>query len=91
MEVSEELGIDQSVIFRLVKRFQDGGNVSRRYSIDPPQVATPNEYRCLLIELRSELRDLSDDDDAVNKTYESCILKGESSSDESDEEKYGNI
>ncbi|GFX04777.1 hypothetical protein TNCV_2247601 [Trichonephila clavipes] len=35
------------------------------------------------IELKSELRDLSDDDNVVSKTYESRILKGESCSDES--------
>ncbi|GFW59391.1 hypothetical protein TNCV_2911361 [Trichonephila clavipes] len=45
--------------------------------------------RCTASELRSELSDLSDDDNAVNKTYESRILKGESSSDESYEEKMG--
>ncbi|PRD25110.1 UNVERIFIED_CONTAM: hypothetical protein NCL1_41855 [Trichonephila clavipes] len=38
-----------------------------------------------------ELSDLSYDDIAANKTYESRILEGESSSDESDEETYGNI
>ncbi|GFX82259.1 hypothetical protein TNCV_972711 [Trichonephila clavipes] len=32
-----------------------------------------------------------DDDNAANKTYESRILETESSSDESDEEKHGNI
>ncbi|GFU56206.1 hypothetical protein TNCV_712651 [Trichonephila clavipes] len=35
---------------------------------------------------KSELSDLSDDDNAANKTYESRILEGESSSDENDEE-----
>ncbi|GFY08717.1 hypothetical protein TNCV_5006301 [Trichonephila clavipes] len=43
------------------------------------------------IELRSELSDLSGDNNAANKTYESRILEGESSSDEGDEEKHGNI
>ncbi|PRD35279.1 UNVERIFIED_CONTAM: hypothetical protein NCL1_12020 [Trichonephila clavipes] len=43
------------------------------------------------IELRSKLSDLSADDNAANKTYESRILEGESSSDEIDEEKHGNI
>ncbi|GFW99591.1 hypothetical protein TNCV_3418241 [Trichonephila clavipes] len=48
--------------------------------------------RCInQIELRLELSDLSDDDNAANKTNESRILEGESSSDESDEEKHGNI
>ncbi|GFU20494.1 hypothetical protein TNCV_2522321 [Trichonephila clavipes] len=42
------------------------------------------------IELGSELSDISDDDKVVNKTYESCILEGESSLDESDEETHGN-
>ncbi|GFX42877.1 hypothetical protein TNCV_5072411 [Trichonephila clavipes] len=40
---------------------------------------------------RSELGDLSVDDNAANKAYESRILEGESSSDESDEETHGNI
>ncbi|GFV93805.1 transposable element Tc1 transposase [Trichonephila clavipes] len=44
-----------------------------------------------MIELRSELSDLWDDDNAANKPYELHILEGESSPDESDEEKYGNI
>ncbi|GFT62434.1 uncharacterized protein TNCV_2899701 [Trichonephila clavipes] len=41
---------------------------------------------CVLIELRSELSDLSDDDNAANKAYESRILEGESSLEESGEE-----
>ncbi|PRD22454.1 UNVERIFIED_CONTAM: hypothetical protein NCL1_49049 [Trichonephila clavipes] len=40
---------------------------------------------------RAELSDLSDDNNAANKTYESRILEGEPSSDESDEETHGNI
>ncbi|GFT80380.1 hypothetical protein TNCV_2184431 [Trichonephila clavipes] len=40
------------------------------------------------IGLRSQLSDLSDDDSAANKIYESRLLEGESSSDESNE---GNI
>ncbi|GFU32959.1 transposable element Tcb1 transposase [Trichonephila clavipes] len=43
MEVSEELGIAQSVISRLWQRFQDDGNVSRCYSTGLPRVKTPNE------------------------------------------------
>ncbi|GFS81837.1 hypothetical protein TNCV_1544661 [Trichonephila clavipes] len=39
----------------------------------------------------SGLSDLSDDDNAANKTCESRIPKGESSSDESNEENYGDI
>ncbi|GFU85147.1 HTH_Tnp_Tc3_2 domain-containing protein [Trichonephila clavipes] len=47
LEVSEELGIDQSVISRLWQRFQDDGNVSRCYSTGLPRVTTPNEDRYL--------------------------------------------
>ncbi|GFU98431.1 uncharacterized protein TNCV_3652621 [Trichonephila clavipes] len=45
MEVSEELGIAQSVISRLWERFQDDGYVSRWYSTGHPRVTTPNEDR----------------------------------------------
>ncbi|GFX39098.1 uncharacterized protein TNCV_359121 [Trichonephila clavipes] len=45
LEVSEELGITQSVISRLWKRFQDDGNVSRCYSTGRHRVTTPNEDR----------------------------------------------
>ncbi|GFX82711.1 uncharacterized protein TNCV_1193861 [Trichonephila clavipes] len=38
LEVSEEHGIIQSVIFRLWQRFQDDGSVSRRYSTGQPRV-----------------------------------------------------
>ncbi|GFT23679.1 uncharacterized protein TNCV_3511461 [Trichonephila clavipes] len=43
LEVSEELGITQSVISRLWQRFQDDGNVSRCYSTGRPRVTTSNE------------------------------------------------
>ncbi|GFV93376.1 nibrin [Trichonephila clavipes] len=43
LEVSEELGIAQSVISRLWQRFQDDGNVSRCYITGCPRVTTPNE------------------------------------------------
>ncbi|GFT35482.1 uncharacterized protein TNCV_1718001 [Trichonephila clavipes] len=43
LEVSEELGIAQSVISRLWQRFQDDGNVSRCYSTGLPRVTTLNE------------------------------------------------
>ncbi|GFW31583.1 uncharacterized protein TNCV_4420161 [Trichonephila clavipes] len=43
LEVSEELGISQSVISRLWQRFQDDGNVSRCYSTGSPRGTTPNE------------------------------------------------
>ncbi|GFX23211.1 uncharacterized protein TNCV_4559931 [Trichonephila clavipes] len=45
LEVSEELGIAQSVISRLWQRFQDDGNVSRCYSTGRPRVTMPNEDR----------------------------------------------
>ncbi|GFX86000.1 uncharacterized protein TNCV_3719441 [Trichonephila clavipes] len=45
LEVSEELGIAQSVISRLWQRFQDDGNVSRCYSTGCLRVTTPNENR----------------------------------------------
>ncbi|GFV99907.1 HTH_Tnp_Tc3_2 domain-containing protein [Trichonephila clavipes] len=45
LEVSEELGIAQSVISRLWQRFQDDGNVSRCYSTGRPRFTTPNEDR----------------------------------------------
>ncbi|GFU35413.1 uncharacterized protein TNCV_3641081 [Trichonephila clavipes] len=38
LEVSEELGITQSVISRLCKRFQDDGNVSKCYSAGRPEL-----------------------------------------------------
>ncbi|GFX84733.1 transposable element Tcb1 transposase [Trichonephila clavipes] len=43
LQVSEELGIAQSVISKLWQRFQDDGNVSRCYSTGRPGVTTPNE------------------------------------------------
>ncbi|GFU32334.1 uncharacterized protein TNCV_4699141 [Trichonephila clavipes] len=43
LEVSEEVGITQSVISRLCQRFQDDGNVSRCYSTGRPRVTTWNE------------------------------------------------
>ncbi|GFV54729.1 cubilin [Trichonephila clavipes] len=45
LEVSEELGIAQSVISRLWQQFQDDGNVSRCYSTGSPRVTTSNEDR----------------------------------------------
>ncbi|GFY07604.1 transposable element Tcb1 transposase [Trichonephila clavipes] len=49
LEVSEELGIAQSVISRLWKRFQDDGNMSRCYSTGCPRVTAPNEDRYLAV------------------------------------------
>ncbi|GFT58726.1 uncharacterized protein TNCV_1360861 [Trichonephila clavipes] len=45
LEVSEELGIAQSVISRLWQRFQDDCNVSKCYSTGRHRVTTPNEDR----------------------------------------------
>ncbi|GFV92455.1 uncharacterized protein TNCV_3950651 [Trichonephila clavipes] len=45
LEVSEELGIAQSVISRLWQRFQDDSNVSRCYSTGHLRVITPNKNR----------------------------------------------
>ncbi|GFY17345.1 uncharacterized protein TNCV_1091181 [Trichonephila clavipes] len=45
LEVSEELGITQTVISRLWQRFRDDGNVSRCYSTSRPRVTPPNEDR----------------------------------------------
>ncbi|GFU62012.1 uncharacterized protein TNCV_717381 [Trichonephila clavipes] len=45
LEVSEELGIAQSIISRLWQRFQDHGDVSRCYSTGRHRVTTPNEDR----------------------------------------------
>ncbi|GFV56741.1 transposable element Tcb1 transposase [Trichonephila clavipes] len=43
LEVSEELGIAQTVISGLWQRLEDDGNVSRLYSTNRTRVATPNE------------------------------------------------
>ncbi|GFU31497.1 uncharacterized protein TNCV_3539171 [Trichonephila clavipes] len=45
LEVSDELGITQSVISRFWQQFQDDGNVSRCYRTGHPRVTTPNEDR----------------------------------------------
>ncbi|GBN99502.1 hypothetical protein AVEN_186230-1 [Araneus ventricosus] len=56
LEVSEELGIAQSVISRLWQRFQDDGNVSRCYSTGRPRVTTPNEDRYLAVTAKRNRR-----------------------------------
>ncbi|GFW32905.1 uncharacterized protein TNCV_1774712 [Trichonephila clavipes] len=43
LDVSEELGIAQSIIYRLWQLFQDDGIVSRCYSTGRPRVTMPNE------------------------------------------------
>ncbi|GFW32708.1 transposable element Tcb1 transposase [Trichonephila clavipes] len=54
LEISEELGIAQSVISKLWQRFQDDGNVSRCYSIGRPRVTTPNEDRYIYLEVTAK-------------------------------------
>ncbi|GFV38455.1 uncharacterized protein TNCV_4393361 [Trichonephila clavipes] len=49
LEVSEELGIAQSVVSRLWQRFEDDGNVSRCYITGRPRVTTPNDDRYLAV------------------------------------------
>ncbi|GFV75178.1 cubilin [Trichonephila clavipes] len=58
LEVSEELGIAQSVISRLWHRFQDDGNVSRYYSTGRPQITTSNKDRYLFSLQSDSLRTL---------------------------------
>ncbi|GFX78597.1 transposable element Tcb1 transposase [Trichonephila clavipes] len=55
IEVSEELGITQSVISRLWQRLQDDGNV-RCYSTGHPQVTTPTEDRYLAVTAKRNRR-----------------------------------
>ncbi|GFX86277.1 uncharacterized protein TNCV_2561591 [Trichonephila clavipes] len=54
LEVSEELGIAQSVISRLCQRFQDDGNVKRCYSTGRPRLTTPNEVRYLAVTAKTK-------------------------------------
>ncbi|GFY36098.1 transposable element Tc3 transposase [Trichonephila clavipes] len=61
LEVSEELGIAQSVISRLWQRFQDYGNVSRCYSTGRPRVTTLNESRYLAVTAKRSRRSTASD------------------------------
>ncbi|GFU25229.1 transposable element Tcb1 transposase [Trichonephila clavipes] len=61
LEVSEELGIAQSVICRLWQRFQDDGNVSRCYSTGCPRVTTPNEDLHLAVTAKRKRRSTASD------------------------------
>ncbi|GFV23939.1 HTH_Tnp_Tc3_2 domain-containing protein [Trichonephila clavipes] len=50
LEVSEKLGITQSVISKLWQRFQDDGNMSRCVTAQvAPRITTPNEDRYLAV------------------------------------------
>ncbi|GFV86794.1 HTH_Tnp_Tc3_2 domain-containing protein [Trichonephila clavipes] len=61
LEVTEELGIAQSVISRLWQRFQDDGNVSTCYSTGHARVTTPNEDRCLQVTAKRNRRSTASD------------------------------
>ncbi|GFX03839.1 HTH_Tnp_Tc3_2 domain-containing protein [Trichonephila clavipes] len=61
LEVSEEHGIAQSVIYSLWQRFQDDGIVRRCYSTGRPQVTTPNEDRYLAVTAKRNRRSTSSD------------------------------
>ncbi|GFT11572.1 transposable element Tcb1 transposase [Trichonephila clavipes] len=61
LEVSEKLGITQSVISRLWQRFQVNGNVSRCYSSGRPRVTTPNENQYLTVTAKRNRRSTTSD------------------------------
>ncbi|GFX62941.1 HTH_Tnp_Tc3_2 domain-containing protein [Trichonephila clavipes] len=61
LQVSEKLGISQSVISRLWQRFQDEDNVSRCYSTGRPGVTTLNEDRYLAVTAKSNRRSTASD------------------------------
>ncbi|KFM73940.1 Transposable element Tcb1 transposase, partial [Stegodyphus mimosarum] len=61
LEVSDELGIVQSVISRLWQQFQDDGNVIRRYRTGRPRVTTPNEDRHLAVTAKRNKRSTASD------------------------------
>ncbi|GFV78036.1 HTH_Tnp_Tc3_2 domain-containing protein [Trichonephila clavipes] len=61
LEVSEELGIAQSVTSRLWQRFQDDGNVGRCYSTGRPRITTPNEDRYIAVTAKRNRRSTASD------------------------------
>ncbi|GFV15209.1 HTH_Tnp_Tc3_2 domain-containing protein [Trichonephila clavipes] len=56
LEVSDELGIAQSVISWFWQRFQDDGNVSRCHITGRPQDTAPNEDRYLAVTAKENRR-----------------------------------
>ncbi|GFX06552.1 transposable element Tcb1 transposase [Trichonephila clavipes] len=61
LEVSDKLGIAQSVICRLWQRFQDDGNMSRCYSTGRPRVTMPNEDPYLAVIAKRNRRSTASD------------------------------
>ncbi|GFV56952.1 transposable element Tc1 transposase [Trichonephila clavipes] len=61
LEITEELGIAQSVISRLWQRLQDGGNLSRCNSTGGPRVTTPNDDRYLAVTAKKNRRSTASD------------------------------
>ncbi|GFW98641.1 transposable element Tcb1 transposase [Trichonephila clavipes] len=61
LEVSERLGIANSVISRLWQRFQDDGNVSKCYSTGRSRVTTSNEDRYLAVTAKRNRRSTASD------------------------------
>ncbi|GFW59234.1 uncharacterized protein TNCV_2781651 [Trichonephila clavipes] len=61
LEISEELGIAQSVISRLWQRLQDDGNVSKCYSTGRPRVTTLNEDQYLAVTAKRNKRSTASD------------------------------
>ncbi|GFW84703.1 transposable element Tcb2 transposase [Trichonephila clavipes] len=61
LEVSEELGIAQSVISRHSQRFQDDGDVRRCYSTGHPRVTTPNGDQYLAVTAKTNRRSTASD------------------------------
>ncbi|GFW01497.1 hypothetical protein TNCV_4539951 [Trichonephila clavipes] len=66
-------------------------NRDQGYQVSKRRILTQEEILRLMKKSDPRLSDLSDDDNAANKAYKSRILEGESGSDESNEEKHGNI
>ncbi|GFW33929.1 hypothetical protein TNCV_3590141 [Trichonephila clavipes] len=64
-----------------------------RWNLVPKRKRIPIQEEILQLMHKSdfELCDLSDDDYAADKTYETRMLEGKSSSDKRDEENHGNI